>query len=116
MSYTSILLASLGLGLSALGLSPWLSYPLFVVAAAAVGVVVGGALERFLLQRIYRHEEALQLLKKQIAALKAGGTSTIDVGMFKERFGVTRKFAIPLLEYLDRERVTRRAGEKRLIL
>src|SRR5690606_39229448 len=54
--------ASLGLGLSALGLPPWLSYPLFVVAAAAVGVVVGGALERFLLQRIYRHEEALQLL------------------------------------------------------
>lgn len=54
--------ASLGLGLTALGLSPWLSYPLFVVAAAAVGVVVGGALERLLLQRIYRHEEALQLL------------------------------------------------------
>ncbi len=36
--------------------------------------------------------------------------------MFKERFGVTRKFAIPLLEYLDRERVTRRVGESRVIL
>jgi selenocysteine-specific elongation factor len=62
------------------------------------------------------HDEALHALKNQVAALKAAGTSTIDVGTFKERFGVTRKFAIPLLEYLDRERVTRRAGESRLIL
>jgi selenocysteine-specific elongation factor len=62
------------------------------------------------------HDESLQSLKSQIRALKAAGTSTIDVAMFKERFGVTRKFAIPLLEYLDRERVTRRAGESRLIL
>jgi selenocysteine-specific elongation factor len=62
------------------------------------------------------HDEALQSLKSQIRALKAAGTSTIDVAMFKKRFGVTRKFAIPLLEYLDRERVTRRAGESRLIL
>jgi selenocysteine-specific elongation factor len=38
------------------------------------------------------------------------------VQTFKERFGVTRKFAIPLLEYLDRERVTRRVGDARLIL
>jgi selenocysteine-specific elongation factor len=62
------------------------------------------------------HDDALKALKQQVAALKAEGKSTIDVGMFKERFGVTRKFAIPLLEYLDRERVTRRAGESRLIL
>ena len=29
---------------------------------------------------------------------------------------MTRKFAIPLLEYLDRERVTRRMGETRVVL
>jgi selenocysteine-specific elongation factor len=29
---------------------------------------------------------------------------------------VSRKFAIPLLEYLDRERVTRRTGDIRLVL
>jgi selenocysteine-specific elongation factor len=40
----------------------------------------------------------------------------LDVGTFKERYGVTRKFAIPLLEYLDRERVTRRAGESRVLV
>ena len=40
-----------------------------------------------------------------------GGAARIDVAAFKERFGVSRKFAIPLLEYLDRERVTRRVPE-----
>jgi selenocysteine-specific elongation factor len=62
------------------------------------------------------HEDVLRSLKNQISALKAGGESKIDVAMFKERFGVTRKFAIPLLEYLDRERLTRRVGESRVIL
>ena len=36
--------------------------------------------------------------------------------MFKDRYGVSRKFAIPLLEYLDRERVTRRIGDVRIVL
>jgi selenocysteine-specific elongation factor len=40
----------------------------------------------------------------------------IDVAEFKDLAGVSRKYAIPLLEYFDRERVTRRAGDKRLIL
>jgi len=40
----------------------------------------------------------------------------IDVPAFKELAGVSRKYAIPLLEYFDREQVTRRAGDKRLIL
>ena len=40
----------------------------------------------------------------------------LDVGRFKELTGVSRKYAIPLLEYLDRERVTKRVGEERLIL
>jgi selenocysteine-specific elongation factor len=64
------------------------------------------------------HEQALKQLKADVAALKGTGESSarIDVGTFKERFGVTRKFAIPLLEYLDRERVTRRVGDARIIL
>jgi selenocysteine-specific elongation factor len=51
--------------------------------------------------------------------LKAGGKpgdAKIDVATFKTLFDVSRKFAIPLLEYLDRERVTRRVGDTRLIL
>ena len=63
------------------------------------------------------HDEALKRLKADVAAMKSGGkAATLDVAAFKERFGVTRKFAIPLLEYLDRERVTRRTGETRVVL
>jgi selenocysteine-specific elongation factor len=63
------------------------------------------------------HDEALRRLKAEVAGLKsAGAVARIDVATFKERFGVTRKFAIPLLEYLDRERVTRRIGETRVVL
>jgi selenocysteine-specific elongation factor len=40
----------------------------------------------------------------------------IDVPAFKDLAGVSRKYAIPLLEYFDREQITRRAGDKRLIL
>ncbi len=40
----------------------------------------------------------------------------IDVPAFKDLAGVSRKYAIPLLEYFDREQTTRRAGDKRLIL
>ena len=65
------------------------------------------------------HEGALQGLKTDVAGLtRATGrdAATLDVAAFKERFGVTRKFAIPLLEYLDRERVTRRVGDVRVVL
>jgi selenocysteine-specific elongation factor len=65
------------------------------------------------------HERALHDLKGALAAIKASAGSekaSIDVATFKERFGITRKFAIPLLEYLDRERITRRVGETRIIV
>jgi selenocysteine-specific elongation factor len=64
------------------------------------------------------HDETLRRLKQEVGAMKGsvGPDARIDVRTFKERFGVTRKFAIPLLEYLDRERVTRRVGDARLIL
>jgi selenocysteine-specific elongation factor len=65
------------------------------------------------------HADALARLKADVAALKAsapGGKATVDVGAFKDRYGISRKYAIPLLEYLDRERVTRRSGDVRLVL
>jgi branched-chain amino acid transport system permease protein len=54
--------ASLGLGVAAAGLSPWLTYPAMIVAAAIVGGVLGVLIERQLLRRIYVKEEVLQLL------------------------------------------------------
>jgi len=61
------------------------------------------------------HRGALDRLRGQMKARKAN-SSTIDVTQFKELTGVSRKYAIPLLEYLDRERVTRRIGNVREIL
>ncbi|MDQ1729668.1 MAG: selenocysteine-specific elongation factor [Pyrinomonadaceae bacterium] len=57
----------------------------------------------------------LQTLLRQYA-LDHQPERLIDVAAFKELAGVSRKYAIPLLEYFDRERVTRRAGDKRMIL
>jgi selenocysteine-specific elongation factor len=64
------------------------------------------------------HPEALAALKSSIQALRleTAGPPTVDVGTFKARFGLSRKFAIPLLEWLDRERVTRRVGDRRLVI
>jgi selenocysteine-specific elongation factor len=61
------------------------------------------------------HQRALAELRRKIVALKSA-TPKIDVARFKELTGVSRKYAIPLLEYLDRERVTRRVEDERIIL
>ncbi len=65
------------------------------------------------------HEDALQRLREDMQALKAqtpDGRAVVDVGTFKARYDISRKYAIPLLEYLDRERVTRRLGDQRIVL
>ena len=61
------------------------------------------------------HQSALLDLRRKIAALKTT-TPKMDVARFKDMTGVSRKYAIPLLEYLDREHVTRRVGDERVIL
>jgi selenocysteine-specific elongation factor len=61
------------------------------------------------------HRSALEDLRQLIVAQKAK-TSRMDVATFKDLARVSRKYAIPLLEYLDRERVTRRVGDAREIL
>jgi selenocysteine-specific elongation factor len=68
------------------------------------------------LEGLLFHVDALADLRAHVQQLKLSGTTTVDVGAFKERYGISRKYAIPLLEYLDRERVTRRAGDSRIIL
>jgi selenocysteine-specific elongation factor len=61
------------------------------------------------------HRKALDELRKRMTAEKAKSPK-VDVARFKELAGVSRKYAIPLLEYLDREHVTRRVGDERVIL
>ena len=59
------------------------------------------------------HREAADRLKGMLAGKRG---LKFGVGEFKEWTGVSRKYAIPLLEYLDRERVTRREGDRRVVL
>ncbi len=61
------------------------------------------------------HRDALDQLKQKVRTMKSQAPQ-IDVAKFKDATGVSRKYAIPLLEYLDRERVTRRVGDARQIL
>ena len=61
------------------------------------------------------HCDALEGLRKMLAAEKTR-SAKLDVARFKDLTGVSRKFAIPLLEYLDREHVTQRVGNERVIL
>jgi selenocysteine-specific elongation factor len=59
------------------------------------------------------HCSALQSLR-QLLAQKKG--QKFAVPEFKDWTGVSRKYAIPLLEFLDRERITHRDGDTRIIL
>jgi selenocysteine-specific elongation factor len=61
------------------------------------------------------HQTALLGLRQLMATQKAK-TPKIDVATFKDLLGVTRKYAIPLLEYLDQQRITRRVGDERIIV
>jgi len=60
------------------------------------------------------HKKVWEDLKTRIRALKST-QSKLSVGDFKSLYGVSRKYAIPLLEQLDREGITRRAGNERII-
>jgi selenocysteine-specific elongation factor len=62
------------------------------------------------------HAAALNNLIALLRAYKKSKGEHIGVPAFKELAGITRKYAIPLLEYLDRQRLTRRAGDERVIL
>jgi selenocysteine-specific elongation factor len=59
------------------------------------------------------HASAMQSLRTLLAQRKG---QQFAVPEFKDWTGISRKYAIPLLEYLDRERVTRRDGNSRVVL
>jgi len=67
---------------------------------------------------MFMHSKVIEDLKTELLtyASQHEPDRLIDVPAFKDLAGVSRKYAIPLLEYFDREQTTRRAGDKRLIL
>jgi len=66
-------------------------------------------------QELVFHRSALDTLRRQLSEY-GKKSPKIDVAQFKLLTGVSRKYAIPLLEYLDRERITKRVGDAREIL
>jgi selenocysteine-specific elongation factor len=62
---------------------------------------------------LYLHQSVLGTLRGRMRELRG---QTLDVARFKQMTGLSRKYAIPLLEYLDRERVTRKDGDLRRVL
>jgi len=59
------------------------------------------------------HAEAIAELRAVLAPRKG---QRFSVGDFKDWTGISRKYAIPLLEFLDVQRVTRRDGDSRIVL
>jgi selenocysteine-specific elongation factor len=56
------------------------------------------------------------LIEKVRAYADVGKDRSVDVPKFKDIAGVSRKYAIPLLEYFDSAKVTVRSGERRVVL
>ena len=61
------------------------------------------------------HRSTLQRLREMLAKYRKERGARLPIAVFKELTGITRKYAIPLLEHLDREQVTRRAGDERVM-
>lgn len=97
--------------------------PLALPARAGLAVPLAERITRVLvaegeLRRIgdtFLHRERVDALKAEVRRRWPAG-SRLDVAALKELTGLSRKYVIPLLEYLDREKVTRRSGTDRVVL
>jgi selenocysteine-specific elongation factor len=59
------------------------------------------------------HNSAIETLRTLLSNHRS---QRFSVPTFKDWTGISRKYAIPLLEFLDRERITRREGDERIVL
>mgnify|MGYP000595607016 CR=1 FL=1 len=95
-----------------------------IAAGLAVSEREKGELLHYLLQTgkvvkvgedLYFHRDVVNEVRRKVADfLKQHGE--ITVGQMRDLLQSSRKYALPLLEYLDRERVTRRVGDKRVLV
>jgi selenocysteine-specific elongation factor len=104
-------------GLKVPGLREFL--PKLPIDPGRAGKLLQGLLREGVLVRanedLVFHADSIAELKGLLARQKAK-SDRLDVPQFKDLAGISRKYAIPLLEYLDREKVTRRVGDQRVIL
>ncbi len=82
-----------------------------VVAGLVQHLLKTGALVR-LSPEIIAHAAVLAEVDAKVATRKG---ETMSVGDFRDLLGLSRKYLIPLLEYLDRRRRTRRVGDARVV-
>ncbi len=80
---------------------------IYVLVRQGIAVKIG--------EDYFVHRKNWEDLKQRIRALKST-KKRFSVPDFKTLFGVTRKYAIPLMEQMDREGVTRRSGNERIIV
>jgi selenocysteine-specific elongation factor len=76
--------------------------------AVAEGLLVHVAAE------IYLHADAEAEMRRRLAERFQQQPAGLTVAEIRDLLGTTRKFAVPLCEYLDRSGVTRREGDLRL--
>lgn len=101
-----------------------LAVPSTMEVLAKSGIEAGRA--RSLLQILFRERKLLKISDELVFhasaidslrdILTARTGTKFSVADFKTWTGVSRKYAIPLLEFLDREHVTRRDGDSRIVL
>ena len=58
----------------------------------------------------HTYAEMVAWAREQISA-----TGSVTVAQFRDRFGSSRKYALALLEHLDERKITRRAGDARVL-
>jgi selenocysteine-specific elongation factor len=63
---------------------------------------------------LYFHAEALDSIQERLVAMLRE-RKEIGPGDIKDLLGISRKYAIPLLEFFDARRVTARVGERRVL-
>lgn len=77
------------------------------------GVVVL-AVDKVQKREVLFHSEAVELAKRRLAPLLAGGPGVL-VGEAGAALGISRKYCVPLLEHLDAIRFTRRIADRRVL-
>jgi len=82
-----------------------------VVAGLVQHLLKSGALVR-LSPEILVHAEVLGGVEAKVREQRG---RTMSVGDFRDLLGLSRKYLIPLLEHLDRRRLTRRVGDARVV-
>ncbi|MGQ9542360.1 MAG: SelB domain-containing protein, partial [Armatimonadota bacterium] len=84
----------------------------------AVRAIIGVLLEMGVLvqvgEELFFHQEVIEELAELVRrTIREKGS--LSVGEFRDLTGSSRKFVVPLLEYFDNVRLTRRVGDVRVL-